>query len=89
MYPFFSLFQNLVYWCRIYIDIHKEMFYIYISNSVGGEIKKSGRNYLSTKDTPSHGFGLMRVDKIVEKYRGFTDRQNEPGVFATEIMIPF
>jgi len=73
---------------RIYIDIHKEMFYIYVSNSVGGEIKKSGRNYFSTKDSASHGFGLMRVDKIVEKYKGFTDRQDEPGVFATEIMLP-
>jgi len=73
---------------RIYIDVHKEMFYIYVANSVGGEIKKSGRSYLSTKDSASHGFGLMRIDKIVEKYNGFTDRQNEPGVFATEIMLP-
>jgi sensor histidine kinase regulating citrate/malate metabolism len=73
---------------RIYIDIHKEMFYIYVANSIGGEIKKSGKSYLSTKDASSHGFGLMRIDKIVDKYNGFTDRQNEPGVFATEIMLP-
>ena len=72
---------------RIYIDIHKEMFYIYVSNSVGGDIKKSGRSYISTKDSAAHGFGLMRIDKIVEKYKGFIDRQNEPGVFATEIML--
>ena len=73
---------------RVYIDIHKELLYIYVANSVGGEIKKSGARYLSKKESASHGFGLMRIDKIVAKYNGFTDRQNEPGVFATEIMIP-
>ena len=72
---------------RVYMDIHKEMFYIYVSNSVGGEIKKSDKGYVSTKNSSSHGFGLMRIDKIVEKYKGFIDRQNEPGVFATEIML--
>ena len=73
---------------RIYIDISKEMLYIYVANSVGGEIKKSGKNYVSTKNSLSHGFGLMRIDKIVEKYKGFTERQNELGVFATEILLP-
>jgi sensor histidine kinase regulating citrate/malate metabolism len=73
---------------RVYVDINKEMLYIYVSNSVGGEIKKIGKNYLSTKNSSPHGFGLMRIDKIVEKYKGFTDRQNEPAVFATEIMLP-
>ena len=73
---------------KIYIDINKEMLYIYVANSVGGEIKKTSRGYISTKNSSSHGFGLMRMDKIIEKYKGFTDRQNEPGVFATEIMLP-
>ena len=34
------------------------------------------------------GFGLQRVDRIVEKYGGFLNRQTEEGVFATEIMLP-
>ena len=73
---------------RIYIGIHKELLYISVVNSVGGFISKSGHNYLSTKASASHGFGLVRIDKIVEKYNGFIDRQNEEGVFATEIMLP-
>lgn len=73
---------------RIYIDILKEQLYISVSNSVGGEVKKSGRAYLTTKASDSHGFGLMRVDSIAEKYGGFVNRQNEEGVFATEIMLP-
>jgi sensor histidine kinase regulating citrate/malate metabolism len=73
---------------RIYIDILKEQLYISVSNAVGGSVKKSGGNYLSTKEKDGHGFGLMRVDKIAEKYGGFINRQNEEGVFATEIMLP-
>lgn len=73
---------------RIYIGRHKEMLYISVSNSVGEDIKKSGKIYLSTKNSDSHGFGLMRVDRIAAKYGGYVNRQNEDGVFATEIMLP-
>lgn len=74
---------------RIYIDILKEQLYIYVSNSVGGEIKKREKTYLTTKNTGGHGFGLIRIDKIVERHSGFINRQNEEGVFATEILLPF
>jgi len=73
---------------RIYIDILKDQLYISVSNSVGGAMKRSGHTYLTTKEKDGHGFGLMRVDKIAEKYGGFVNRQNEEGVFATEIMLP-
>ena len=73
---------------RIYIGILKEQLYISVSNSVGGEIKKSGKTYLSNKDSNTHGFGLMRVDRIADKYNGYVNRQNEDGVFATEVMLP-
>lgn len=73
---------------RIYIDILKNQLYISVSNAVGGSIKKNGNTYLSTKEKEGHGFGLMRIDKILEKYGGFINRQNEEGVFATEIMLP-
>ncbi|HEX2945736.1 MAG TPA: GHKL domain-containing protein [Clostridia bacterium] len=73
---------------RVYIGKLKEQLYISVSNSVGGEIKKSGKTYISTKDSATHGFGLMRVDRIAEKYGGYVNRQHEEGVFATEIMLP-
>lgn len=73
---------------RVYIGILKKQLYISVSNSMGGNIRKSDGSYLSTKNLYSHGFGLMRVDRIVEKYGGYIDRQNEEGVFATEIMLP-
>ena len=30
----------------------------------------------------------MRIDKVVERYEGYLDRQDEEGVFVTEIMLP-
>lgn len=73
---------------RVFIGMLKGQLYISVSNSVGGDIKKAGKHYLSTKNSPNHGFGLMRIDNIAAKYGGFVNRQNEDGVFATEIMLP-
>lgn len=73
---------------RIYIDIFKEQLYISVSNSTGGQVRKSGLLYLTTKEREGHGFGLLRMDKIAEKYGGFVNRQHEDGVFATEILLP-
>ena len=73
---------------RIYIGIHKELFYISVTNSMAGTPEKTRHRYRSTKSLQNHGFGLVRIDKISEKYGGFVDRQHEAGVFATEIMLP-
>lgn len=71
---------------RIYIGRLKGQFYLSVQNSVG-IVKKRNGEYLSTK-SGEHGYGLFRIDRIVKKYNGFVNRQNEEGIFATEIMIP-
>ena len=73
---------------RVYVDIFKEQLYISVQNSNGGKIKKIVKTYHTTKESNSHGFGLIRVDNIVNKYNGYINRQNEEGVFATEVMLP-
>ena len=73
---------------RVYIGVLKEQLYISVQNSVGGEVVKSGKAFVSTKDSATHGFGLMRIDRIADKYNGYVNRQNEEGVFATEVMLP-
>ena len=73
---------------RVYIDILKGQLYIYVMNSVGEVPKRVGRIYLTTKDKKFHGLGLIRMDQVVQKYHGYLDRQNEDGVFATEVMLP-
>lgn len=44
--------------------------------------------YRSTKEGRVHGFGLMRIDRVVERYKGYIDRQDEENVFATEVLLP-
>lgn len=72
---------------RVYIREMKGQLYISVSNSVGSQIKKIDFKYISTKLGLNHGFGLRRIDSIVGKYNGFINRQNEEGVFATEIIL--
>lgn len=73
---------------RVYIDILKGQLYLYVINSSEGKLKRSGNLYHSTKTEEYHGFGLRRTDKVVEKYCGYLNRQDEEGVFATEVMLP-
>lgn len=72
---------------RVYIGKFRENFYLSVTNSVGGKINKSGKSYKTTKQG-FHGFGLRRVDALVSKYNGYINRQDEEGVFATEVMLP-
>jgi len=71
---------------RIYIGQLKGQFYLSIQNSAG-KVNKRGSSYLSTK-SGEHGYGLFRIDRISKKYGGYINRQNEDGIFATELMLP-
>lgn len=71
---------------RVYIGRLKGQIYISVQNSAGA-VKKVGGAYRSTKEG-EHGYGLFRIDRIAKKYGGYVNRQNEEGVFATEIMLP-
>lgn len=71
---------------RIYIGLFKKQFYMSVTNATNQ--KKRLRKYYSLKGE-GHGFGLYRIDKIVKEKNGYLNRKDEPGVFATEIMLPF
>lgn len=73
---------------RVYIDIFKGQLYLYVMNSSHEKLKRKGKLYESSKLEEYHGMGLIRMDKVVEKYDGYLNRQDEEGVFATEIMLP-
>ena len=72
---------------RIYIGLFKSQLYISISNSTNEKHRKRISELVTSK-LGEHGFGLRRIDKIAEKYEGFVNRKNEPGIFATEVMLP-
>ena len=71
---------------RVYIGKLKGQLYLSVQNSAG-KVCKSKNTYLSTKEG-EHGYGLFRIDRVAKKYGGYVNRQNEDGVFATEIMVP-
>ena len=73
---------------RVYMGVLKEQLYISVSNSVEGGIKKSDKAYFSGKGSEAHGFGLASIDRIAAKYDGYVNRQDEEGVFATEVLLP-
>ena len=72
---------------RIYLCVNKKQLYLSVSNATGEVIRRLDKEYITNK-RGNHGNGLHRIDKVVEKHKGFINRQNEPGVFATEIMLP-
>lgn len=72
---------------RIYMCIRKKQLYIYVANATNEVIRKLDRDYISNK-RGNHGHGLKRINLTVEKYGGYINRKNEPGVFVTEIMLP-
>lgn len=72
---------------RVYIGIFKQQLYISVSNSTNEVIRKLDDEYISTK-RGNHGHGLKRINNIVEKYAGYINRQNEPKVFVSEVLLP-
>lgn len=72
---------------RIYIGLFKSQLYISVSNSTC-EKQRRRLSELVTSKFGEHGFGLRRIDKLAEKYDGYVNRKNEPGIFATEVMLP-
>lgn len=72
---------------RLYIGVFKKQLYVSLTNATAETVRRPNAAWASTK-RGSHGHGLARVDRVVEKYGGYVNRQNEPGVFATEILLP-
>ena len=72
---------------RVYIGIFQQQLYISVTNSTEATRRKKLTELITSKKG-EHGLGLRRVDKLVEQYQGYVNRKNEPGVFATEIMLP-
>ena len=73
---------------RVYLDMKGTQLYLSFTNftAQGKREKRNGR-FLTTKGE-GHGFGLVRIDAIVERLDGYLSRNSEDGAFTTEILIP-
>ena len=73
---------------RVYMDMKNTQLYISFTNfTTGKKMKKEGKLFRSTKGD-GHGFGLVRIDAIVERLDGYISRNSEDGAFTTEILLP-
>ena len=73
---------------RIYMDMKNTQLYISFTNFMASKkLPKINGRFHSTKGT-GHGFGLIRIDNIIERLDGYISRNSEDGAFTTEILIP-
>lgn len=73
---------------RVYMDMKGTQLYISFTNLTDGrKLQKEGKRFRSTKGE-GHGFGLVRIDAIVERLDGYISRNSEDGAFTTEILLP-
>ena len=73
---------------RVYMDMKGKQLYISFTNFTSTKkLAKVGKLFQTTKDD-GHGFGLVRIDNIIERLGGYLSRNSEDGAFTTEILIP-
>lgn len=72
----------------ICMDIKETRLYLSVTNLYAGrKLLKTGRRFVFRKGE-SRGFGLARIDTIVERHGGYLSRNSEDGAFTTEILLP-
>ena len=73
---------------RVYMDMKGSQLYISFTNfTASKKMEKVGKGFRTTKGQ-GHGFGLVRIDSIIERLDGYLSRNSEDGAFTTEILIP-
>ncbi len=73
---------------RVYMDMKGTQLYISFTNFTSGRKLDKVGNIFKTSKGDGHGFGLVRIDNIIQRLGGYLSRNSEDGAFTTEILIP-
>ena len=73
---------------RVYMDMKGTQLYISFTNFTASQKQTKLAGRFATTKGAGHGFGLVRIDAIVEKLDGYLSRNSEDGAFTPEILIP-
>lgn len=73
---------------RVYMDMKGSQLYISFTNFTATKKLNKVGNLFKTSKGEGHGFGLVRIDAIVERLEGYISRNSEDGAFTTEILLP-
>lgn len=73
---------------RVFMEMKNTQLYMSFTNmtAMKKQVKQNGRFFSSKGE--GHGFGLFRIDTIVQRHGGYIDRNSEDGAFTTEILLP-
>ncbi len=72
---------------RLYLTVNKSQLYFSVQNAAKEEPDFEASRYISRK-RGNHGLGMKRVKAAVDKYDGYLNLANEPGIFAAEVTMP-
>ena len=73
---------------RVYMVMKNTQLYISFTNLTASKKQTKEANLFKTTKGDGHGFGLVRIDSIIEKLDGYLSRNSEDGAFTTEVLIP-
>ena len=73
---------------RVYIDMKGPQLYISFTNFTAAKKQRKVGGLFRTTKGGGHGFGLVRMDTIVERLGGYLTRNSEDGAFTTEVLLP-
>jgi signal transduction histidine kinase regulating citrate/malate metabolism len=66
----------------------KNILVIKISNNTSsGYVNKIDGKFMSSKNSYMNGIGLVQVDNIVKKYKGYVNRHHKNNIFTTYVMM--
>ena len=73
---------------RVYMDMKGTQLYISFTNFTAAKKQRKLGQRFATPKGEGHGFGLVRIDNIIDRLDGYLTRNSEDGAFTTEILIP-
>lgn len=73
---------------RVYMNMKNTQLYMSFTNLTATEQQRKENGRFRTSKGKGHGFGLLHIDHIVERYGGYISRNSEDGAFTTEILLP-
>lgn len=73
---------------RVYMVMKNTQLYISFTNFTASKKQIKEANLFKTTKGEGRGFGLVRIDSIIEKLDGYLSRNSEDGAFTTEVLIP-
>ena len=73
---------------EVLISSQKGFDSIVIKNSIDASVLENNPNLKTTKEGEGHGFGMIQIRKITEKYSGMIDMYEEKGFFAVNVVYP-